>query len=348
MHLPIIYSITQGEQGGLPFTITTLDTPDVTGYSFKATLIEGSNTGDGNIPELPRVNAKPVDIKVFVPVNKGDWLATQPYQYRDVVSYNNEVYIKERKEQLTIRSTTPDKDKSWFPHKHNVVYLRIPGDLSDKWLVPPSFNKNVYAFLTMEVTSPDRGLESLLISVRKPLVGYVEIKYDPLYHLQPYVPTPDRESDPTIHYTIQATDKNLYIKHNGLIIFNLDQYGNLTTYGDMLFGGAPVAPIRTGVIINSYDKFRFESAGNNFYIQHNGAVIVKMNEDEDIITTGSFRAGATIAPMDTFNRTNHSKFSISNSASFLVFKYEENNIMTVSGTGDIQISGNLFSGQTRI
>jgi hypothetical protein len=171
----VLFSIVEGEQ--LEFELTLSFLTSIKDYTFECVLIEADNTGNGKIPKIVKPSGEETSITVYVPPDQGVWSASDPYSYRDLVTYNDTFYIKSSGVLNEISSTTPDIDTSWTKYINNKIYLRFTEDLITTWSILPFPDKPVYGFIDLRVTEPNTGIG--FRQTWKPVQGLVEFNFSP-------------------------------------------------------------------------------------------------------------------------------------------------------------------------
>lgn len=169
----VLWSIIQGEQ--LEFAITLGFANDLTGYLFKAVVIEGLNTIDGVAPQAVQPAGIQTTLYSATPVNRGVWAAGTGYNTGEIVNYSGIIY------RLTagvnrILATLPTADSMWVVYLNNVVYIRFPATLATTWARQPTPLANTYGFFELSIIEP---VSTPYPKTFKPLRGMVDIMFSP-------------------------------------------------------------------------------------------------------------------------------------------------------------------------
>jgi hypothetical protein len=170
----VLWSIVQGEQREFPLSITSLT--DITGYTFKAVVIEALNTAKAFSPTAVKAGGVVEELVIRVPLYRGAWNIATLYTYGDVVLYNNKKYIRGAVA-ASVDTTVPGTTPLWVEHVHNTIYIQFPSTFADAWVPQPSPVKNVFGFFELSIKEPTPAIA--FNQTYKPVRGLVESVFSP-------------------------------------------------------------------------------------------------------------------------------------------------------------------------
>ena len=171
----VLWSIVQGEQREFPLTISSLT--DISGYTFKAIVIEALNTATTFTPSAIKAGGATEELVVRVPVYRGQWVISESYAYGDVVLHNGATYIK-GPFVTGIDTDQPSGSAKWTAHTHNVIYIRFPSTFANAWAPQPSPIKSVFGFFELSINEPPSTIA--YVQRYKPVRGLVESVFSPI------------------------------------------------------------------------------------------------------------------------------------------------------------------------
>jgi hypothetical protein len=170
-----LWSIIQGEQLELPIILDFVSAA-LQSYVYKAAIVEGLN-GGGVRPNIIQPNGVRTELSVRLPAIKGEWDASTPYSFNDVVFHSGDWYLRTDGVNI-VEAITPDVSPYWRLSDPRTVYIQIPETLSvtPAYAEQPTIDMPVYGFIELSVSENPRAA---FPRRWKPVRGLIEILYSP-------------------------------------------------------------------------------------------------------------------------------------------------------------------------